>query len=282
MTHLLLSRNICAGLLVASVSLSACSSIGRAPGDPGPQRQGEVAEAPPTAPVAQQLPTALQRSAYDAPDWGTQQQAQSATRPAAAPTVRQPSAQRPVTAGAAPGAVYGQQSYNAPVVTGGVDAMQAQDMAANRAPRAGWYNPQTSAPQQAATATAAPATTRMEASASTPATQVPVPREAPAPARARTATAADTSGTFAVHLASYRLEENVARGWETFKSDYPQVLNRLEARGARISINGKGDYIRLLVGPFQSPRDARALCTELKSLDEYCNVMPFEGALITS
>ncbi|MEM9421812.1 MAG: SPOR domain-containing protein [Pseudomonadota bacterium] len=85
-------------------------------------------------------------------------------------------------------------------------------------------------------------------------------------------------GRYALHLASYRQPLNVAAGWSLLLDRHGDVLEGLSARGHPVSIPGKGDFIRLLVGPFQTPEDAKALCTALSDRDEYCKVMPFKGA----
>lgn len=90
-----------------------------------------------------------------------------------------------------------------------------------------------------------------------------------------------TAGGYALHLASYRNVANVASGWAIYRERHPNILGDLSARGAEVTIPGQGDFIRLLVGPFSAPDDARALCAELESLDEYCKVMPFEGTPVS-
>lgn len=100
-------------------------------------------------------------------------------------------------------------------------------------------------------------------------------RTAPLESRSTPAT-----GTHALHLASYRRMDDVERGWEIYQERHGDVLAGLQARGVAVSIPGKGEYIRLLIGPFSTPSDAKAMCAELLARDEYCNIVPFSGTPI--
>ncbi|WOI54150.1 SPOR domain-containing protein [Parvularcula sp. LCG005] len=93
---------------------------------------------------------------------------------------------------------------------------------------------------------------------------------APPPPRSAT-------GGYGVHLASYRDVENVVTGWHILQDRHSDVLSVYKAKGDAVTIPGQGDFIRLLVGPFETTDDALQLCDRLESRDEYCKVMPFKG-----
>lgn len=101
------------------------------------------------------------------------------------------------------------------------------------------------------------------------------------PEAAKVAAREQASGRFGLHLASYRREQNAQAGWGIYRDRHPDVLKGLQARGDSVTLPGRGDFVRLLVGPFATPQDAKALCGALEARQEYCKVMPFEGVPIS-
>jgi hypothetical protein len=80
-----------------------------------------------------------------------------------------------------------------------------------------------------------------------------------------------------VHLASYRRAEEASAGWRKLQRDYPDELGLLEPRIERISITGKGIFLRLVGGGFSSRDKADALCASLSSKGVFCRVANFGG-----
>jgi hypothetical protein len=101
----------------------------------------------------------------------------------------------------------------------------------------------------------------------------PSARLAPAPAPQPPARA----GGYALHLASYRAEEQAARGWDVLTQDFP-MLARLEPRRTRIDLPDQGAFVRLIAGPFGSGQEAEAACGAVEAEGGYCAVVPFGGS----
>ncbi len=91
-----------------------------------------------------------------------------------------------------------------------------------------------------------------------------------------------TSLLFGVHLASYRNPEDAALRWREFQEKYPDQLGLLEPRVQSITIAGRGEYHRLIVGGFASRSKADALCENLRMAKLYCEVMPFSGLSLSA
>jgi len=79
-----------------------------------------------------------------------------------------------------------------------------------------------------------------------------------------------------VHLASYRIEDNAISGWRELAEAHTE-LAALEARLERRNIEGRGEFLRLKAGPFDTRRDAAALCASLLDHDIYCMPVDFSG-----
>lgn len=86
-----------------------------------------------------------------------------------------------------------------------------------------------------------------------------------------------TSVLWGVHLASYRRMEEASAGWQKLQRDNPDELGLLEPRIERVSIEGKGAYLRLVGGGFSSREKATALCDELAMKGVFCRVSNFGG-----
>lgn len=86
-----------------------------------------------------------------------------------------------------------------------------------------------------------------------------------------------TSVLWGVHLASYKKEDEASAGWRKLQRDNPDELGLLEPRIERITIEGKGEYLRLVGGGFSAQAKARKLCDALSSKGLFCRVASFGG-----
>jgi hypothetical protein len=86
-----------------------------------------------------------------------------------------------------------------------------------------------------------------------------------------------TSVLWGVHLASYRHPDDASAGWNKLQRDNPDELGLLEPRIEKISIEGKGEYLRLVGGGFSSREKAKALCDTLAAKGVFCRVATFGG-----
>ncbi len=86
-----------------------------------------------------------------------------------------------------------------------------------------------------------------------------------------------TSVLWGVHLASYRHVEEASAGWAKLQRDNPDELGLLEPRIERVSIDGKGAYLRLVGGGFSSREKANSLCETLAAKGVFCRVSNFGG-----
>lgn len=82
---------------------------------------------------------------------------------------------------------------------------------------------------------------------------------------------------FGVHLASYRKMEEARAGWRQLQRENPDELGLLEPRVEGVTVEDKGDFLRLIGGGFSSRDKAEALCAQLKAKDMFCSVASFEG-----
>ena len=82
---------------------------------------------------------------------------------------------------------------------------------------------------------------------------------------------------FGVHLASYRQMEEARAGWRQLQRENPEELGLLEPRVEGVTVEGKGDFLRLIGGGFASQEKAMTLCAQLKARGLFCSVASFEG-----
>lgn len=82
---------------------------------------------------------------------------------------------------------------------------------------------------------------------------------------------------FGVHLASYRKMDEARAGWRQLQRENPEELGLLEPRVEEISVEGKGQFLRLIGGGFASRDKAEALCGQIKAKGLFCTVESFEG-----
>ena len=84
------------------------------------------------------------------------------------------------------------------------------------------------------------------------------------------------SGAFAIHLESAKSERNVEPSWAALKASYPTQLAGKTLLVKQVDLGDKGTFYRMLVTSFAESSDAESVCGELKSLGQYCAVLPLE------
>lgn len=77
---------------------------------------------------------------------------------------------------------------------------------------------------------------------------------------------------FAVHLASYTHQEQLARGWREIKQQGSASLEGLKPFGSAFTDTRGREWLRLNVGPFETRRAAAARCAEIKTTGTFCDV----------
>ena len=87
---------------------------------------------------------------------------------------------------------------------------------------------------------------------------------------------------YGVHLASYRKIEDARAGWSKLQRDNPDELGLLEPRITNISIEGRGDFVRLIGGGLSSAERAQQLCSSLRQKGVFCTVTSFEGEKLSA
>ena len=85
------------------------------------------------------------------------------------------------------------------------------------------------------------------------------------------------SPIYAVHLASFRQQEQINSGWSSLKDKYPEALSGLNAKVETSTLPQLGSFLRLLAGPFVSMSEAKNLCDTLQLQNQYCKPAPFKG-----
>ena len=88
------------------------------------------------------------------------------------------------------------------------------------------------------------------------------------------------SGSFGVHLASYRGVETATAGWHEYVSKYPDSFDGLEGL-LEIFESPNGEvFFRLKAATFRTEDGAQQFCNEMEALSEYCMVDDADGDLI--
>lgn len=82
---------------------------------------------------------------------------------------------------------------------------------------------------------------------------------------------------YGAHLASYRGLSGVQAGWRKLRLENPEELAGLDARVKKITVPQKGEFLRLISGPFSSRSEAAKLCSTLETRNLSCRVVNFEG-----
>lgn len=103
----------------------------------------------------------------------------------------------------------------------------------------------------------------------------PAPPAAPAPPPAPDMDDAP-SLLSAVHLASYRERDNAETGWAELQAAHAS-LQGLQVRLHEVTLPGRGEFLRLKAGPFDTPAAAAAACGPLVAGGAYCEPSDFTG-----
>ena len=109
-----------------------------------------------------------------------------------------------------------------------------------------------------------------------PATE-PVVEPAPAPsptpstsASVQVAQGASTIRLINLHLASFRSEASAEDNRSRFLDSYRDLLAAREIWVERVEVGPRGDFFRVMAGPFESAAAAQEVCSRLQSLRQDC------------
>jgi len=96
--------------------------------------------------------------------------------------------------------------------------------------------------------------------------------ETPSLADAPPAAGAERSlqGIPRLRLAAYREPANAERGWVTLRARHPGVLGGLRRELVPVELGERGSFLRLEVGPFESPAAAQAACEAIRARGDDC------------
>jgi hypothetical protein len=86
----------------------------------------------------------------------------------------------------------------------------------------------------------------------------------------------DSRGSFSVHLASYKNDQNARRGWKNLSQKYSDTLCNLQPKIANVEVNGS-DFYSLRAGPITDRDTAARLCQKIRQLGDYCSIAAYEG-----
>lgn len=82
------------------------------------------------------------------------------------------------------------------------------------------------------------------------------------------------SGTYGIHLASYRAEKAAERGWKVLSDKFKSELGGLDYTLVKFKPRtGRGDFFRLVVGSFADKKAADAACRPLRTKRQYCQAL---------
>ena len=118
---------------------------------------------------------------------------------------------------------------------------------------------------QGAQAAAPAAEPRTRMAATTPA-QI-VPQAAPSNSAG--------GGGYLVQVSSQRNEADAQASYRTLQGKFPAVLGSRSPVIKRADLGDKGVYYRAMVGPYDSPDQAKQLCGDLKAAGGQCNVVKY-------
>lgn len=83
-------------------------------------------------------------------------------------------------------------------------------------------------------------------------------------------------GQYAIHLASYKKQENLAPGASNLSVKFEHALCGKVAIFKPVEVSGT-NYFSLRMGPYATKGDANAACRSIQAKSGYCGVTPFEG-----
>lgn len=80
----------------------------------------------------------------------------------------------------------------------------------------------------------------------------------------------DSSGPWAVHLASYRSQRGAQNGWRVLQSRFPALKSKTMITSEFDPGNGRGTYIRLMARGFPTRDAANRFCAPIKANGQFC------------
>jgi cell division septation protein DedD len=80
---------------------------------------------------------------------------------------------------------------------------------------------------------------------------------------------------YRVQIASVKSEREAKEEWERLKSKFPTLLRRLNLTVARVNLDEKGVFFRLLIGPLPDKSAAKEFCKSAKERKIACLVHKF-------
>ncbi|MDT0593847.1 SPOR domain-containing protein [Glaciecola petra] len=87
------------------------------------------------------------------------------------------------------------------------------------------------------------------------------------------------SGRFALHLVSYSSAAKANNGWKDLNNKIADITCDRSARIQKVYVNNKTFY-SVRVGPYDSDKDARAVCSLIAKRGHYCGVSEYVGNAI--
>ncbi|MDJ0894599.1 MAG: hypothetical protein QNJ92_05620 [Alphaproteobacteria bacterium] len=121
-----------------------------------------------------------------------------------------------------------------------------------------------------------PAAPRVQAASQNVFALAPSPPATPVAATGPVAAAAGAAGPargYAAHLASYRVPKNAEYGWNDLKRRFPSVLEGKTRLLRSVDLGAKGQFLRLLVGPFETKTQSEEICRPVRRAGQYCRVL---------
>lgn len=75
-----------------------------------------------------------------------------------------------------------------------------------------------------------------------------------------------------IHLASYKSRKDAERGWSQLRRAHKSELSSLQSEISETNLGAKGVFFRLKAGPLSDKGVAQALCRQLKTRRQFCEV----------
>ncbi len=98
---------------------------------------------------------------------------------------------------------------------------------------------------------------------------------APPPAKKKEVVYAHSSTIFAIHLASYKKQNSLIKGWHIYQKKYPTFLKDKKAMMQIIDISGT-QYRRLIAAPYTNAEVALKACNKVKQQQDFCTVVSYD------
>jgi hypothetical protein len=85
-----------------------------------------------------------------------------------------------------------------------------------------------------------------------------------------------STGKFAIHLVSYSSPQQADKGWQVLNPKVSDITCNRQARLQEVNVNNKV-YYSVRVGPYQSDKAAREVCSRISQRGQYCGVSEYVG-----